>query len=560
MSEKQSHTHCSYCKELVRTDAIKCRYCGSALSTGPTLPASDPSGSLSFIKNALRGRYEIIKLIGKGGMASVYKARQLNLDRIIALKVIHPNLMYDKEFVNRFLQEARVCAKLRHPNIINVLDFGQEEGIYYMGMELLEGMDLAVMIKKKKRLRFDETIGYVAPVAHALRYIHQTGFMHRDVKSSNIFITHDGRPVLMDFGIAFAESNQPLTVAGTLLGTPQFISPEQALGNKAVPESDFYSLGIVMYECLTGRVPFNDPNPMLVINKIINENAPSPISIYKDIPRNGSDITMGLLQKEPSRRVSVVNQLLEDYLDFAMQQQPYVYHTPVYTSGRHSLEKKHRMTATSTGNREATLRIVLKSILALIVSILFGGAGYFLYNESGWFKSYDNLSSTNNGEQLIFREDELTGDDSVIADIYPNDVNISVIPEEGLVAMGNIQIMHHPVTEQLWGQVMDDNDAGSNTPATNLSFSQVSEFVEKLNAMPGNSYYYRLPLLEEITNAYDSGVIEERRNEWVGDPPVFRTGTRSNFAKYYNRRFHDEAGENRNRRRSDIYFRLVRSH
>lgn len=559
MSEKQSYTHCPYCKELVRADAVKCRYCGSALSAVPIVPASDPSGSLTFIKNALRGRYEIIKLIGKGGMASVYKARQLNLDRIVALKVIHPNLMHDKEFVNRFLQEARVCAKLRHANIINVLDFGQEEGIYYMGMELLEGMDLAVMIKKKKRLRFDETISYITPVAHALRYIHQTGFMHRDVKSSNIFITHEGRPVLMDFGIAFAESNQPLTVTGSLLGTPQFISPEQALGNKAVPGSDFYSLGIVMYECLTGRVPFNDPNPMLVINKIISENAPPPSSVFKDIPRQASDITMGLLQKEPLRRIPVVNQLLDKYMDLVIQQQSHAYLTPVYASGGSLGGKKNRIKSQNAGNNDATLRVVLKSILTLIVLILLGGGGYFLYYESGWFQSNDAISGSAIEEQITYSEDEFIKDDDVIANSSRNDSSFSLIGEEQMVTMGDLEIMHFPVSDQLWRRVMDNNDEGSKSPVTNMSFSQVSEFIERLNAMPGNSYHYRLPMLAEITNAHDSGLIEERRNEWVGDPPVFRTGTRANFAKYYSRRFHDEAGENRNRRRSDIYFRLVRS-
>lgn len=554
MSSNSSHIFCPYCKESIRADAIKCRYCGSLLKAGS--PSIDKANHDNYIRNVLKGRYEIFGLIGKGGMASVYKARQINLDRIVALKVIHPNLLYEQEFVDRFLQEARVCAKLKHPNIITVFDFGEAEGIYYMGMELLEGIDLTELLRRKKRLGIESTLFYITPVAHALRHIHQKGFMHRDVKSSNIFITNEGRPVLMDFGIAFAESSKPLTVAGTLLGTPQFLSPEQALGNKAVPESDFYSLGIVMYECLTGSVPFNDSNPMIVINKIIRENPPPPKTLVRNLADYGSDITMGLLHKDPKQRVPIINYILDNFSD---------------NTGRQSFKKSiqfgkkiktpfswKKNEKSSSELKDGNLQIMLKTTLILIILILLSGGIFFLINETDVFKKMSGSS-----DQLNQRTPEVpVSTNAADSNLINSDPALPIeieLAETNMISHNNIRIKNEFITNRLWNIVMNGVDNGNDQPISGISFEQIQSFIEKLNDISRGNNTYRLPNLEEVKQSHNKGLLNDKRNEWVNDPPVFRSGAHPNMAKFYYRPFHDEAAEERKKKRYDIYFRIVKS-
>ncbi len=296
---------CPYCGEEIKAVAIKCKHCGSMLVEGPT-PGTVDAGT--YVKVALSSKYEIIEEIGRGGMSVVYKALQKNLDRTVALKVLPPQLAQDKEYVDRFHREARAVARLQHPNIMTIYDEGVENGIHYMSMELLEGVDLQQRIKKSGPVSVQEIVTVIVPIANALDYAHNNGLVHRDIKCGNIYLNKDGRVILTDFGIAHAIKGTQLTVSGTVLGTPEFMSPEQAEGKDIDGRSDIYSLGIVMYYSLTGRFPFSGDNPITTIYKILHERY-TPISQLTPVPDWLGSVIDGCLERDPARRIQFAREV-----------------------------------------------------------------------------------------------------------------------------------------------------------------------------------------------------------------------------------------------------------
>jgi serine/threonine protein kinase len=264
----------------------------------------------TIIKQALGSRYEIQSVIGKGGMATVYKAIQKSLNRPVALKVIHQNLAHDEEFISRFLREAQVCASLNHLNIVTIYDVDSVGTVHFISMEYLEGMTLRDLIKSKKNLSAEDTVRYIAPVADVLGFMHRYGLIHRDVKSSNIFITKGGRPVLMDFGIVFSEDRDPLSHDGSILGTPEYMSPEQAEGKVKIDgRSDIYSLGVILFECLTGGLPFHSDNYITTLHHVLHNTPPSVTSINTLVPKWISSIVAACLVKDRSMRIKDGNTL-----------------------------------------------------------------------------------------------------------------------------------------------------------------------------------------------------------------------------------------------------------
>ena len=290
---------CPYCDEIIRENAIKCRHCGTLLTDAPV---SGAMSGITLVKQALASRYELQEELGRGGMATVYRAVQKNLNRPVALKVIHQNLVHDSEFLARFHREAQVCASLQHNHIVTVYDEGELNGIHFMAMELLEGFDLHQLIRRQGKLTVEQTLVWITPIATALEYAHSRGIIHRDIKSSNILVTRDGRPVLMDFGIAHAASGTRLTQTGLVIGTPEYMSPEQAEGKTIDRRTDIYSLGIVLYECLTGQLPFKADNPLSIIMKVVNEAAVPPVSLDNKIPEWLNSLVLTCLAKRPEER------------------------------------------------------------------------------------------------------------------------------------------------------------------------------------------------------------------------------------------------------------------
>jgi serine/threonine-protein kinase len=254
-------------------------------------------------------QYQIIEEIGRGGMAVVYRAYQPSLNRHVAIKVLPPQLTFDTTFVQRFQQEARAAARLQHPNIVTVHDVGEEAGIRYIVMQLLEGQPLNELIRQEGQMGLERVAGIVAQVGSALDYAHEQGFVHRDVKPSNIIVGSDGQATLTDFGIAKAAEGTKLTRTGTVMGTPEYMSPEQAKGEAVSRATDVYSLGIVVYEMLAGRVPFKAESTVAVLHKQAYER-PQPVRTHAPrLPRGVDGVLAKALAKQPARRFGSAGEL-----------------------------------------------------------------------------------------------------------------------------------------------------------------------------------------------------------------------------------------------------------
>lgn len=262
------------------------------------------------------GKYRIIEHLGTGGMSEVYKAYQPGLDRYVAIKVLHSFLATEEDFLTRFRREAKVAAMLRHPNIVRVHDFDAEEKIYYMVMEFVDGLSLKTrlreMTEQDQTLSQKEIIRIVAAVANALDYAHQRGMVHRDIKPANIMFTQDNEVILMDFGIAKMVNVAGLTASGAMVGTPAYMAPEQGLGQAGDERADIYSLGVVLYQLLTGHLPFNAETPMGIVLKHINEPLTSPREINPDLPSGVETVVMRALAKRPEDRYQTAKNLAND--------------------------------------------------------------------------------------------------------------------------------------------------------------------------------------------------------------------------------------------------------
>ena len=250
------------------------------------------------------GRYHILEQLGEGGMATVYKAYDTRLERHVAVKVILPQKLHADKFVKRFDREAKALAQLSHPNIVKVIDYGDHEGQPYLVMEYIPGGTLKQKLAGGS-IPWKQAIQILIPIARALSFAHQNKIIHRDVKSTNILITQNGEAMLSDFGIAkMLETDETLELTGTGIGvgTPEYMSPEQAQGKAVDERSDIYSLGIVLYEMITSRKPFQADTPIAVVWKLASEPLPSPKQFIKDLPDPVEGILLKALAKDPRHR------------------------------------------------------------------------------------------------------------------------------------------------------------------------------------------------------------------------------------------------------------------
>jgi len=276
-------------------------------------PQATGSGYATLrVGSVLSDRYEIVKMVGKGGMGTVYQAHDRELDRPVALKLIRPELAAHRETLARFKQELILAREVTHPNVVRIFDLGMDRGIRFITMEFIKGRDLKSLIRSEHRFSADEVVDIAVQICSALRAAHDAGIVHRDLKPQNVMLDDDGRVKVMDFGVARSAETTGLTQTGQLIGTPDYMSPEQAKGEPVDDRSDLFSLGIILYEMLVGDLPYQADTIVGVLAKRTQEPAVPPIKKNADVPIELNDVVVRCLQIERELRYQSAQQILDD--------------------------------------------------------------------------------------------------------------------------------------------------------------------------------------------------------------------------------------------------------
>ncbi len=391
-------------------------------------------------------RYQVTHLIARGGMAMVYRAHDLLLNRFVALKILYPELSVDRTFVERFRREAQAAANLSHPNIVPIFDWGEENGTYFIVMELIEGTSLAELLRNSRTLSPAKSAQVCAQVASALGYAHRQGVVHRDVKPGNILLTDDQQVKVTDFGIAQAMSTEDnLTMAGSVMGTATYFSPEQAEGALVDGRSDVYSLGVVLYELLAGRPPFMGESPVAVASKHVREVAPLPSQFNPALPTDLEAVTMHALAKNPNDRYQTADELRSDLLRFVEGQ-------PVSVAGRNAFmaddatravaavapmgERTQAvpiMTGPRTDIRKKKNRTPLIAAIVALVLLLTGVGAYALLAKTATTTMPDLVGQTLTNANTTLHDDGLVSQTTLqVSSTVPAGSVISTDPKAGV--------------------------------------------------------------------------------------------------------------------------------
>jgi eukaryotic-like serine/threonine-protein kinase len=320
---------CPQCKHLNPAESVQCQKCRASLTAQPatgeeTVPAAVPAGwstpgdieaatsaKVLDSREVIAGRYEIIGMLGQGGMGAVYHARDRVLDRDVALKVIRADMISNPQVLGRFKQELILARQITHRNVTRIFDLGQAEGLRFITMEFIDGENLQTLLKREKKLKPVEAVRIMEQVCRALEAAHAEGVIHRDLKPQNIMIGKNGRACVMDFGIARSVAGAGMTETGVLVGTPDYMSPEQAKGLAADARSDIFSFGIILYELLSGQNPFDADTTMAKLWKRTREQPRPPSELDKGIPQALSDIVKKCLEIDPQKRFASATELVQ---------------------------------------------------------------------------------------------------------------------------------------------------------------------------------------------------------------------------------------------------------
>ncbi|MFA5603335.1 MAG: Stk1 family PASTA domain-containing Ser/Thr kinase [Bacilli bacterium] len=327
----------------------------------------------------INDRYQIIRLIGEGGMANVYLAQDTILDRKVAVKILRGDLADDEKFVRRFQREAISASSLSHPNIVEMYDVGEDDGKYFIVMEYIDGRTLKSLVKRRGALTLEEVVDIMLQLTSAIAHAHNGYIIHRDIKPQNVLILDDGRVKITDFGIAMALNSHELTQTNSVMGSVHYLPPEQANGNGATIKSDIYSLGILMYELLTGKIPFKGENAVEIAIKQMKEQIPSVCKENPDIPQSIENIILKSCAKNPKNRYDNVTGMYTD-IENALKEENKNVKRVVYKYPEQELEETKVMPKIKNNvvkekvklsdSKENKLLIILSFVAVFLITIM----------------------------------------------------------------------------------------------------------------------------------------------------------------------------------------------
>jgi len=306
---------CPRCNTVNPSDSKYCKECATPLPSSKEIPFTEtletPKEELTE-GTTFAGRYEIIEELGKGGMGRVYKVRDTEIKEKVALKLLKPEIAADEKIIERFRNELKIARKVSHKRVCRMYDIGKEEEKYFITMEYVEGEDLKSLIREKGKMPKNELLKLAKQICEGLAEAHELGVVHRDLKPQNIMINKEGNAKIMDFGIARSVEAPGMTQTGVMIGTPDYISPEQAEGEEADQRSDIYALGVILYEMVTGSVPFKGDTALSVALKHKTKLPPDPKKLNPDISENLSRLILICMEKDRERRYQTAEELIND--------------------------------------------------------------------------------------------------------------------------------------------------------------------------------------------------------------------------------------------------------
>jgi tRNA A-37 threonylcarbamoyl transferase component Bud32 len=352
-------------------------------------------------EEVIAGRYQLEHLVGSGGMSKVYRAHDRLLERTVALKILHEHYSQDEEYVERFRREARAVAQLAHPNVVTVIDRGEHEGRQYIVFEYVDGENLKELVAREGPLPPKQVVELGLQIARALSTAHSRGVVHRDVKPQNVLLSEEGLPKVTDFGIARSSDVESVTLTGTVMGTSEYISPEQARGEPVDFRSDVYSLGAILYELCTGEVPFSGENPVSVAMRHLHEPVPSARARRREIPSRLDAAIRRAMAKDPAERFESMDELIAE-LHACLR---------ALGDGEDTIILPPPVRA-RRGRRRGARRVVRALVLSLVALVLVGAAAVGAFALAGLFDSSDETpaSGTAIAVQAIGAYDPFGGD------------------------------------------------------------------------------------------------------------------------------------------------------
>ncbi len=365
---------CSRCHMENSGESVYCSRCGSRLASSYKEPESGVTRTYVAplvgieVGTTFAGRYHVIEELGGGGMGKVYKVVDKEINEKIALKILKPEISLDEKIIERFRNEVKLARKISHPNVCRMYDLLKEKGMYFITMEYISGEDLKSTVSRVGQLSVGKTLAIARQICKGLAEAHKMGVVHRDLKPHNIIIDRDGDVRILDFGIAHSMKTQGITESGVMIGTPEYMSPEQAVGEEADERSDIYSLGVIMFELLTGIVPFKADTAVGVAIKQKMETPPSPKAFNQQIPDEVNRMILRCLEKEKEKRFQKVEDVLEE-ISRVLRGHP--------TTSRLLPDKPMTSPGVKPRSRSRSRVIALTVALAAILC----GAGYIVYTE-----------------------------------------------------------------------------------------------------------------------------------------------------------------------------------